>query len=156
LGAGTRCIRGGSGHTESPEALDGLGRSLWWLRDERGAVVQRERAYAGFRRDGEFFVDERIAEGVRGGCFRYFEAFPDLHIALDDVIAEGDRVFVRSTMTRTHDGEYKGIPPTGRHVAAESAEIFRVADGAFVGYWCLTNVAGLMRQLTEDVAVAPA
>ena len=101
----------------------------------------------------EFFVDERIVEGVKGGCFRYFEAFPDLHIALDDVIAEGDRVFVRSTMTGTHDGEYKGIPATGRHVAAESAEIFRVESGRFVGYWCLTNVAGLMRQLTEEPAV---
>ena len=105
---------------------------------------------------GDFFVDERLVEGVKGGCFRYFEAFPDLHIALDDVIAEGDRVFVRSTMTGTHDGEYKGIPPTRRHVAAESAELFRVADGRFVGYWCLTNVAGLMRQLTEEVAAATA
>jgi hypothetical protein len=34
--------------TDSVEALDGLGRALWWLRDERGAVVHRERAYAGF------------------------------------------------------------------------------------------------------------
>jgi predicted ester cyclase len=105
---------------------------------------------------GDFFADERFAEGVRGGCFRYFEAFPDLHIALDEVIAEGDRVVVRSTMTGTHDGEYKGIPATGRHVAAESAEIFRVVDGKFAGYWCLTNVAGLMRQLTEEVAAATA
>jgi predicted ester cyclase len=105
---------------------------------------------------GDFFVDERIVEGVKGGCFRYFEAFPDLHIALDELIAEGDRVFVRSTMTGTHDGEYKGIPATGRHVAAESAEVFRVADGRFVGYWCLANVAGLMRQLTEEVAVTTA
>jgi predicted ester cyclase len=101
----------------------------------------------------EFFVDERLVEGVKGGCFRYFEAFPDLHVALDDIIAEGDRVFVRSTMTGTHDGEYKGIPATGRHVAAESAEIFRVEEGRFVGYWCLTNVAGLMRQLTDELAV---
>lgn len=104
----------------------------------------------------EFFADERIVEMVRGGCFRYFEAFPDLHIALDDLIAEDDRVFVRSTMTGTHDGEYKGIPATGRHVAAESAEIYRISNGMFVGYWCLTNVAGLMRQLTEDVAPTPA
>jgi predicted ester cyclase len=72
------------------------------------------------------------------------------------VIAEDDRVFVRSTMTGTHDGEYKGIPATGRHVAAESAEVFRVADGRFVGYWCLANVAGLMRQLTEEAAVTTA
>jgi ATP/maltotriose-dependent transcriptional regulator MalT len=47
--------------TDSPEALDGLGRSLWWLRDERGAVVQRERAYAGFRRDGDLARAARVA-----------------------------------------------------------------------------------------------
>jgi DNA-binding NarL/FixJ family response regulator len=47
--------------SDSPEALDGLGRTLWWLRDERGAVVYRERAYAGFRRDGELARAARIA-----------------------------------------------------------------------------------------------
>jgi DNA-binding CsgD family transcriptional regulator len=47
--------------TDSPEALDGLGRALWWLRDERGAVVHRERAYAGFRRDGDLGRAARIA-----------------------------------------------------------------------------------------------
>ncbi|HEU5207695.1 MAG TPA: ester cyclase [Gaiellaceae bacterium] len=104
----------------------------------------------------QFFVDERLVEGVRSGCFRYFEAFPDMHVSLDELIAEGDRVFLRSTLTGTHDGEYKGIPATGRHVATECAEVFRVADGTFVGYWCLTNVAGLMRQLTEEAAVATA
>lgn len=99
---------------------------------------------------GDFFADARIVEGVRRGCFSYFTAFPDLHSSLDELIAEGDRVFLRSTMTGTHDGEYKGIPATGRHIASESAEVFRVADGMFVGYWCLANVAGLMRQLTEE------
>lgn len=47
--------------TDAPEALDGLGRALWWLRDERGAVVMRERAYAGFRRDGELARAARVA-----------------------------------------------------------------------------------------------
>ena len=47
--------------TDSPEALDGLARALWWLREERGAVVHRERAYAGFRRDGELARAARIA-----------------------------------------------------------------------------------------------
>ena len=105
---------------------------------------------------GEFFVDERMVEGVKSGCFRYFEAFPDMHVALDDLIAEGDRVFLRSTLTGTHDGEYKGIPATGRHVATECAEVFRISEGRFVGYWCLTNVAGLMRQLTDEPAVVNA
>jgi len=48
-----------SAHT--PEALDGLGRSLWWLRAGREAIVYRERAYAGFRRDGELARAARIA-----------------------------------------------------------------------------------------------
>jgi ATP/maltotriose-dependent transcriptional regulator MalT len=47
--------------SEMPEALDGLGRALWWLGDERGAIVNRERAYAGFRRDGELARAARIA-----------------------------------------------------------------------------------------------
>ena len=101
----------------------------------------------------EFFADERMVEGVRRGCFAYFEAFPDLHVSLDELIAEGESVFLRSTLTGTHDGEYKGIPATGRHVATECAEVFRIRDDRFVGYWCLTNVAGLMRQLTEEPAV---
>lgn len=99
---------------------------------------------------GEFFADERMVENVRRGCFSYFNAFPDLHVSLDELITEGDRVFLRSTMTGTHDGDYKGIEPTGRHVSADCAEVFRVKDGKFEGYWCLSNVAGLMRQLTED------
>jgi steroid delta-isomerase-like uncharacterized protein len=101
-----------------------------------------------------FWADEQMIEPVRRGCFSYFTAFPDLHVAIDELIAEGDKVFCRSTMTGTHDGEYKGIPPTGRNIAAESAEVFRIADGKIAGYWCLANVAGLMRQLTEEPVAA--
>ena len=101
----------------------------------------------------EYFTHERVVEGVRRGCFSYFTAFPDLHSAIEELVAEGDKVFCRSTMTGTHDGEYKGIPATGRNISSESAEVFRIAEGKFVGYWCLSNVAGLMRQLTEEPAV---
>jgi steroid delta-isomerase-like uncharacterized protein len=104
----------------------------------------------------DYFADERTAAGVRKGCFFFFQAFPDLHVSLDEFVAEGDRVFLRSTMTGTHDGEFQGIPATGRHIAAESAEVFRIADGKFVGYWCMVNVAGLMHQLTEEVVTARA
>jgi predicted ester cyclase len=103
---------------------------------------------------GDYWADESMIEPVRRGCFSYFTAFPDLHVAADELIAEGDKVFCRSTMTGTHDGEYKGIPPTGRQVSAESAEVYRVMDGKFAGYWCLANVAGLMRQLTEEPVAA--
>jgi DNA-binding CsgD family transcriptional regulator len=44
-----------------PEILDGLGRALWWQRDTAGAVATRERAYAGFRREGDLARAARIA-----------------------------------------------------------------------------------------------
>jgi ATP/maltotriose-dependent transcriptional regulator MalT len=47
--------------SDAPEILDGLGRALWWLRDERQSIVYRERAYAGFRREGELARAARIA-----------------------------------------------------------------------------------------------
>ena len=105
---------------------------------------------------GDYFADERTAAGVRKGCFFFFQGFPDLHVSLDEFVAEGDRVFLRSTMTGTHDGEFQGIPATGRHIAVDSAEVFRVADGKFVGYWCMVESAGLMRQLTEQLVAARA
>jgi predicted ester cyclase len=105
---------------------------------------------------GDYFVDERLIAGIRAGCFRYFQAFPDLHCSIEELVAEGDTVFCRSVNTGTHDGEYKGIAATGRNVAFESAELFRVADGRFVGYWCQSDVAGITRQLTEERSGAPA
>ncbi len=130
------------------------------MSDDNKALVRRyeDEVLNGRNLDavGDYFADERVIEGVRRGCFSYFQAFPDLHVSIDELIAEGDKVFCRSTFTGTHDGEYKGIPATGRHIAAESAEVFTIADGKFVGYWCLTSVAGLMRQLTEEQVVAPA
>ncbi len=128
------------------------------MTEQNKAVVRNyyERVINGRDLDAvdEFFADERMVEGVRRGCFNYFNAFPDLHCSLEELIAEDDKVVLRSTMTGTHDGEYKGIEPTGRHVSTDAAEIFRVVDGKFVGYWCLTNVTGLMRQLTEEPALA--
>jgi DNA-binding NarL/FixJ family response regulator len=47
--------------SDDPEALDGLGRAYWWLRDSEKAVVNRERAYAGFRREGRLDRAARVA-----------------------------------------------------------------------------------------------
>jgi predicted ester cyclase len=128
------------------------------MSEQNKALVRRyyEQVLNGRELDGvdQYFADERVVEGVRRGCFSYFTAFPDLHCNVDELIAEGDSVFCRSTMTGTHDGEYKGIPPTGRHISSDSAEVYRIVDGKFAGYWCLSNVAGLMRQITEEPVAA--
>lgn len=74
-------------------------------------------------------------------------AYPDLHVAAEDVIAEGDKVVARNTVTGTHRGEYMGIAPTGKSVTYNEIFIFRVADGRIAETWGVVDVLSQMRQL---------
>jgi steroid delta-isomerase-like uncharacterized protein len=62
-------------------------------------------------------------------------AFPDQHVTIKDVIAEGDRVVVRTTLNGTHQGEVQGIPATGNPVTQPSITIFRLAKGKIAEGW---------------------
>ena len=56
-------------------------------------------------------------------------AFPDLHVTIEDIIAEGDLVCVRLQETATHNGEYRGLAPTGRKLSYSVAAFWRLAEG---------------------------
>ena len=75
------------------------------------------------------------------------QAYPDLRVAAEDVIAEGDKVVSRNTVTGTHRGEYMGIAPTGKAVTYSEIFIFRVADGRIAETWGVVDVASQLRQL---------
>jgi predicted ester cyclase len=62
-------------------------------------------------------------------------AFPEQHVTIDDVIAEGDRVVVRTTLNGTHQGEVQGILATGNPVTQPSITIFRLAKGKIAEGW---------------------
>ncbi|WP_433715196.1 ester cyclase [Nocardia sp. CA-084685] len=74
-------------------------------------------------------------------------AFPDIHVAVEDVIAEGDKVVFRNTVTGTHQGEYRGMPPTGKSVAYNEIFIVRFADGRIAEIWGVVDVFAQLRQL---------
>jgi steroid delta-isomerase-like uncharacterized protein len=74
-------------------------------------------------------------------------AFPDVHVALEDAIAEGDKVASRNTVTGTHLGEYRGMAPTGRSVTYSEMFVFRFADGRVAEIWGVVDVLSQMRQL---------
>ncbi|TDE47897.1 ester cyclase [Nonomuraea mesophila] len=74
-------------------------------------------------------------------------AFPDLHIEIEDVIAEGDRVVTRNTVTGTHRGEYMGVPPTGRTITYKEILIARFTDGRVAETWAVVDVMSQLRQL---------
>ena len=74
-------------------------------------------------------------------------AFPDVHVAVEDVIAEGDKVVARNTVTGTHRGEYRGVAPTGRPVRYDEIFIVRFADGKIAEIWGVVDVVSQLRQL---------
>jgi steroid delta-isomerase-like uncharacterized protein len=74
-------------------------------------------------------------------------AFPDLHFAVNHVVADGDLVADHLTGTGTHQGEFVGIPPTGRAVRFETMETYRIADAQVAEQWVLVDMLGLLQQL---------
>jgi steroid delta-isomerase-like uncharacterized protein len=86
-------------------------------------------------------------EGFKEYVGMYRSAFPDLHVQIEDQIAEGDRVATRWTGTGTHDGDLAGIAPTGKRVTVPGMEIVRIANGKLVEGWEGYDSGTLMRQL---------
>jgi steroid delta-isomerase-like uncharacterized protein len=82
----------------------------------------------------------RGAELIKG-------AFPDLTVEIDDIVAEGDRVALRLTIHGTHQGEFLGMPATGRPVSYVSHEFYRVANGLIAEEWICSDTAGLFQQI---------
>jgi steroid delta-isomerase-like uncharacterized protein len=78
---------------------------------------------------------------------RLHRAFPDLHVTIEDLIAEGDKVVARNTVTGTHQGEYMGLPPTGNSVRYNEVFICRFVDGQLAETWGMVDALSLQRQL---------
>ncbi len=76
-----------------------------------------------------------------------FRVYPDIHLTVDDVIAEGDKVVARNTVTGTHRGEFMGVAPTGNSVTYNEIFIFRFADGRVVETWGVVDVYAQMKQI---------
>ncbi len=74
-------------------------------------------------------------------------AFPDFKATIDDMLADGDRVATRMTWTGTHQGEFMGIPPTGKRISIQVIDFVRFADGRFAEHWGLMDNMGMMQQL---------
>ena len=78
---------------------------------------------------------------------KFYSAFPDNHFTIDDIVAEGDKVAVRYTITGTHKGEWRGAPPTNKKVTVSVIQIDRIAGGKLVEAWERYDTLGAMRQL---------
>ena len=87
-------------------------------------------------------------EGVKEFFRANYAAFPDLRFEADDIIASGDRVAARFRMTGTNDGEFMGMPATGKKVDAQGVDIVRFDEnGIGVEHWGVFDAMTMMQQL---------
>jgi predicted ester cyclase len=77
----------------------------------------------------------------------YLTAFPDLHLTIEDLIAEGDKVVDRQTARGTHQGTFMGIPPTGKQITVTAMNISRIVGGKIVEHWVELDTLGMLQQL---------
>jgi predicted ester cyclase len=90
---------------------------------------------------------KRGPEGMRQLVGMFRTAFPDLHVTFEEEFADGDYVIHRGYVTGTHQGEFQGIPPTGKPVKIKFVDIWRVVKGKAVENWVQMDMLGLMQQL---------
>ncbi len=82
----------------------------------------------------------------------FLTGFPDMHITVEDYIAEGDKVFTRGYMTGTHTGTFQGIPATGKQINVKYIDEWRIKNGKATDNWVRIDMLTMMQQL----GVAPA
>ena len=104
------------------------------------AISGKDKATAVVNR---YVTDEELKHHIA----LYEVAFPNYELIAEDMIAEGDKVVVRSTFRGTHKGDLMGIPPTGKQVTMPLILIYRIADDKIVEHWMQADALGMLQQL---------
>lgn len=86
-------------------------------------------------------------EGHKQLVMMFRGAFSDWVETVEDVIADGDKVAIRVSGRGTHDGDFQGVPATGRRVVATGIGIGRFDNGRLAEAWAAYDALGLMQQL---------
>ena len=90
---------------------------------------------------------DRGPESMRGLATMLRTASPDLHFTIEELVAEGDTVAGRLTMSGTHRGPLMGMPPTGRSVRQDHMHFVRFQNGKAIEHWGVRDEMGMMQQL---------
>ena len=97
--------------------------------------------------DPDFPEPIRGPEGFKQYVLLFRTAFPDFHLTLEDLIAEGEKVTVRFTSTGTQQGELFGIAPTGKRSTVTGIVINHFVNGKYAQSWSNYDALGMLQQL---------
>lgn len=103
----------------------------------------------------EDFVEHEGGPGLpptKEGTLAFFEmlrsAFPDMKMAVDDLLADGAKTVARVTATGSHRGDFMGVPPTGKPIDVQIIDIMRFDDAGLVcEHWGVADLLSLMQQI---------
>jgi len=87
------------------------------------------------------------AQSVKQGFAMLLQAFPDLHVEIEDLLADGETLVSRNVVSGTHRGEFMGHPPSGARVSYPEIFIFRFDGDRVAESWGVVDVFGLLRQM---------
>lgn len=103
-----------------------------------------------FMQEGYIQHNPLVPQGLSGfqGFFAdWFKAVPDWHYQLEKLVAEGDTVWAYGVYSGTQQGDWLGIPATGKHYSIHAVDIFRVENGKLAEHWDVLDTYGLFKQL---------
>jgi steroid delta-isomerase-like uncharacterized protein len=128
--------------------------------EENKAIYRRfmDEAFNGqqFDRVADYIADDMVehtpglgagAAGVRRDFEMFARAFPDMHVTVEDLLAEGDKLAARYYWTGTHQGTFIDIATTGKQVRVRGLDIWRLRDGKCIEHWNIEDALSLMQQL---------
>ena len=102
----------------------------------------------------DFVEHEELPPGIPQGkeapkvyTTMFRSAFPDFHMAVTEMLQDGNKVITRVRVSGTHQGEFMGIPPTGNRFEVTAVDIVEFRDGKGIGHWGVMDMATMMEQL---------
>ncbi|MFG3702195.1 ester cyclase [Micromonospora sp. NPDC047620] len=96
-------------------------------------------------------VGATAPEAVKGAWAMLLREFPDIQVTVEDMITEGDKTVFRTTVTGTHQGEYRGLAATGRTITYDEIFIIRFSEGRVAEVWGVVDVFSQRQQLGERI-----
>jgi steroid delta-isomerase-like uncharacterized protein len=95
-------------------------------------------------------------EGMRQFVTIFRTAFPGMRMEAHEVLVDSDLACVRGTVSGTHEGDFMGMPPSGKRFEVTGFDLIRLRDGQVIEHWGLMDAMKMMQQLGAMPEQAPA
>jgi steroid delta-isomerase-like uncharacterized protein len=129
---------------DDPKSLNARWIQAFNERDWEAEGAYRSAAYQAHMSGAPVPLDTAAWEAFMNA---FTTAFPDAKITIEDAVGEGDTVACRWTITGTHQGDFQGVPPTGRPITMKGIDFSRVADGRIAEHWAQFDILTVMQQI---------